>query len=245
MLKQGIKEKVASTCTKLADVMIIIIDDCAYSRIACESMMAEIAGQSNIFSFECFTDYKLWSGDADLFSQDRFIMFNAASGLFYTNDVVNFLMQFNEASDPCYDKRMVDYMFHEKSNDTVSHIKAKANVMLLTSTRRPQQYRNAIITHYMVKKNPMSAIAVVCDFYEMSVDAVKKLLSRFLHGTSIDATYALRALNKSKRHFTANDIRAMNILLSGESIRAASSRYYLAEKTLYSQCVNVLDKLTF
>lgn len=238
MLKQYAKKKAEPDSADLKDETIIIIDNCPYSRMACEAIVSDITQGDRIMSFECFTDYRLWSLTAGTASGKRRIIFNAASGPYYEMEVVEFLAYFNGVSHPYIYGEMAKCLAHQEGKDN-RHGK-NVSILLLASKSRPPLYRNALITHYMVKHNPASSMVVVSDFYHMDVGSVRKTLARFIQGKG-----AAESMKKRGPCFTPNDIRAMNILLSGENIKTASSRHAVGAKTLYTQRAYVLEKLTF
>lgn len=220
---------------ELTDITVIIIDRCSYSRMACEEIVSDITGVRQYYSFECFTDYKLWSEGSGNVLKNRYIVFNAATGPYYDIDVVEFLAYFNAPQRWAYDQENSEC--RDKNQENVA---GNDNILLLVPRSRPLLYRNAIITHYMAKNNLSSSLVVVSDFAEMDIFSVKELLFGF-----ILRTLKTGNLSKIRPYFTNSDLRAMNILLSGDNISAASSRYRVAAKTLYTQCTSVLDKLAF
>lgn len=238
MLKQCLTDKADPDFAELSDELVVIIDSCSYSRIACEEIISDITHRENIVSFECFTDYKLWFHSAGKTSGKKYIIFNATSEAYYSWDVVEFLKHFNEVTPPYYYGEVPEYLKNNEENVKSSNI--TDDLLLLVSKRRPQLYMNAIITHYMVKRNPLAPIVVVSDFSKMNIEAAKNTFIRYLKRNG-----AAEPMKKNKEYFTPNDIRAMNILLSGEVIRTASYRHAVGVKTLYTQRAHVLEKLAF
>lgn len=235
MLKKHLTVKAESYSANLSDILVIIIDTCPYSRMACEEILFDIMRGGDILSFECFTDYKLWHQSVGRSSGKKYIIFNSTSVPHYNIDVIEFLEFFNKTSKQFYHNDVSGYV----SLNAGSH-GGNDSILLLASKRRPQLYTNALITHYMVKNSPDSAIEVASDFSRMDIGSARKTFTQFIHGKG-----AAKGNKKRGECFTANDMRAMNILLSGENIKSASYRHAVSDKTLYTQCAHVLEKLTF
>ncbi|MCG3101633.1 hypothetical protein MAQ58_19530 [Enterobacter sp. DRP3] len=235
MLKKYLTESAGLYTANLSGSLVIIIDACPYSRIACEEILFDITRGGDVFSFECFTDYKLWNQSAGRPSGKKHIIFNSASEPYYNLDVVEFLDFFNKTPKPVYHNDVSDYV-----SLNVGTLQENDSILLLASKRRPQLYRNALITHYMVKNSPASAIEVASDFSRMDIDSARKTFTKFIHGKG-----AAESKKKRGEYFTPNDMRAMKILLSGENIKSASYRHAVSDKTLYTQCAHVLEKLAF
>lgn len=201
---------------------VIIIDSCFFTRISCEEMVSCIVDKMSVFSFECFTDYKLWSEANLAISQKRNVIFNAASGLFYEKDAIDFLT-------------------YEKAREDVSG--EIANILFLASKSRPQLYYNAIITYYMIKFFPTSSTRVINDFLEMNLCDIKETIQQFILDSKVTKVSVSDNADKHPHRFTTKDLRTIKIILSGTEIKKASSHYVVNTKTLYTQRTNLLNKL--
>lgn len=127
---------------------------------------------------------------------------------------------------------------NEKRNIALS----ENNILVLTNSK-PQMNANAIMAHYFLKNNNIPSLYTFSSIMEMKVVRVKKILLLFItEGTSGLRSYFNR--NKVFRpYFSSGDMRAMNMMISGESIQSAARRYGVSAKTLYSQRSVMLQKL--
>ncbi|WP_414455277.1 hypothetical protein [Enterobacter quasiroggenkampii] len=203
---------------------IIIIDSCTYSRIACADILFRMYSETPIFSFECFTDFKLWDlQQVGRGSGPYYIIFNAAVGPFYTTDVQEFLIYENEARQ---------------------YASSPTHILMLTSRSRPLIYPSEIMTHYMIKTNVCASMAVISSFLRLKVSIFRWLLTIFI-SEGADAVNRLFCHRDSDvKDFSLCEFRAMMMLMSGESVETVASRHRVAVKTLYTQRSQVLEKLT-
>lgn len=206
----------------IRSMKIIIIDGCFYSRIACEYILSEFHGCLQVFSFACFTDYKMWSESLCEDIDKYYIIFNAASGGLYGNDVIDFLR------------------YEEGRNDQEF---TRTKILILVNKTKPQIYNNAILIHYLLKKNNIPSLAVVSSFVELKVDMIRDLLAVFIFDEIASLARMISRSSRITDKFNYSDLRAMDVLLSGESIRSASNRFGISTKTLYTQRSIILEKL--
>lgn len=209
---------------KAVDANIIIIDNCTFSRVACENMLYGIYSEAQVLAFECFTDYKLWDlQQMRRGSGEYYIIFNAATCLFYTTEVVEFLKYEQEARKRTF---------------------PPAHVLMLTNRSRPLLYANEIMAHYMMKNNAGTSFAVISSFLDLKVNMIRQVLTTFISEGAEAVNRVFYHRRRNDKQFSASDLRAMVMLMTGEKIETFASRYQVSVKTMYTQRSQVLQKLS-
>lgn len=200
---------------------IVIIDNCVYSKLAIEHIISNMNICLSIFSFDCVTDYKLWS-QANHYNKNVLIIVNASSTPLYGEDVSGFLRYENS---------------REKRDA------GKRRILLLTSKGPHWTYKNFITAHTFLTDGFFPRLVFIDDIKGYGLGSFRRLLFQFVQGLHI--TFPCLILNNTRTvsSFTSADIRIISMILTGRSVRGFSGRHGISVKTLYAQRDSVLKKL--
>lgn len=203
---------------KKAVKYVIIIDCCPFSQISTRFALEMLPEHILIFSFDSFSEYKVWDKARMEDDSKCYIFFNTLSYPFYNDDIADFILYENQKTSEF------------------------RKVLFLKAIQTGALYKNLVLSHFYLSFCALHNFRVVDCSNGLNINNFVRLLTAFIKDENLNNVPYGR-LFIGKKSFTKGEMRALKSILKGEPIQVSSQNCGVKVKTLYAQRRAVLIKL--